>query len=90
MGEGNNLERIFVSSHNIYGVQLKSVRPSLPADNAGLLNGDIVIELDGVPIRTRKELELRVDRSIPNTTIKVKIIRGTQRLEIPVKLMQSY
>lgn len=90
MGEGNKLERVQVPGMNIYGVQLNGIIPNQPADQAGMLNGDIVIEFDGIPIRTAKELELRVDRSTPDTTVKVVIIRGQERLEIPVHLTRNY
>jgi hypothetical protein len=90
MGEGNELTRVFIPELNIYGAQINSIRPNLPADRAGLLNGDIVIELDGTPIRTHKELEIRVERSTPNTVVKVVVIRNGKRLEIPVQLERTY
>ena len=90
MGEGNDLERVFIPNLNIYGVRLKAIRPKLPADAAGLLNGDIVIEFNGIPIRTHKELEFRVESAKPDTVAKLVILRGTQRLEVPVALGHNY
>jgi len=55
-------------------------------DAAGIKEGDIVIEFDNVPIRTRGELLSRVKRAIPYSTIKVVVMRGKERLEIPVKM----
>jgi membrane-associated protease RseP (regulator of RpoE activity) len=76
------------AKHN--GVLLKRLTPNQSADVAGLQAGDIVIELeDGgvkVPIRTAEELISRTRRAKPFTTIKVVVMRGDQRLEIPVNM----
>ena len=75
-----------VPGKNIKGVLLERLSPSGPAALAGLLDGDIVIEFDGTPIRTESELILRVRRAIPYSTVKVVVIRGSEQLEIPVKI----
>jgi membrane-associated protease RseP (regulator of RpoE activity) len=79
-------ERVPIPGTKLFGVQLKDISPSLPADMAGIKNGDIVIEFDGVPIRTTDELNARVPRAIPYSTIKVVVMRDGERLEIPVKM----
>ena len=75
-----------VPGKNIKGVLLERLSPSGPAALAGLEEGDILIEFDGAPIRTESELVLRVRRAIPYSTVKVIVIRGTEELEIPVKM----
>ena len=75
-----------VPGRNIKGVLLERLSPSGPAALAGLEEGDILIEFDGTPIRTESELILRVRRAIPYSTVKVIVIRGTEQLEIPVKV----
>ena len=65
---------------------MDEITPNLPADMAGVKQGDIVTEFDGIPIRTPAELSSRVRRAIPYSTIKVVIMRGTEQLEIPVKI----
>ena len=72
------------TNHN--GVRLNDISENKPADIAGLRDGDIVIEFDGLPMRTRKELESRIVRALPGSTVKVVVIRGSERLEIPVKI----
>jgi len=79
-------ERVDVPGTNLRGVRLGTVEKSLPADMAGLKPGDIVIEFDNVPIRTSEELASRIQRAVPYTTVVVKIVRGAERLEIPVKV----
>jgi S1-C subfamily serine protease len=63
---------------------------------AGIKNGDIVIEFDGVPIRTSDEFLMRVRRAVPYSTVKIVVMRGNgdeknsdeklEKLEIPVKM----
>jgi S1-C subfamily serine protease len=70
----------------IYGVKLNRILNSRPADLAGIKQGDVCIEFDGVPIRTTDELLMRVRRAEPYTTVKVVVMRDGQKLEIPVKM----
>jgi S1-C subfamily serine protease len=46
----------------------------------------VVIEFDKVPIRTKEELTSRIRRAIPYSTIPVVVMRGNERLELPVKM----
>jgi S1-C subfamily serine protease len=79
-------ERVQVPGKNIYGVKLNSLLRSRPADIAGIKEGDIVTEFDGVPIRTKDEFLMRVRRALPYSTVKVVVVRDGQDLEIPVKM----
>jgi membrane-associated protease RseP (regulator of RpoE activity) len=79
-------ERVAIPGTKIFGVRLDEINQSLPADLAGIKEGDIVIEFDGIPIRTPEELSWRVRRAIPYSTVKVVLMRGTEKLEIPVKM----
>lgn len=88
--EDNHAERVAVPGKNIHGVRLGTIFRSRPADLAGIKEGDIVIEFDGIPIRTRDEFLMRVHRALPYSTVKVVVMRGDgdvqERLEIPVKM----
>ena len=84
--EENDSERVPVPGTNIFGVRLNSVESSRPADLAGIKEGDIVIEFDGVPIRTPEELHARVRRALPYSTVNVVLMREGQKMEIPVKM----
>jgi serine protease Do len=79
-------ERVPVPNTNTYGVQLNDISASLPADMAGIKQGDIVVEFAGIPIRTPGELKSRILRAIPYDTVKVVVMRDGERLEIPVKM----
>lgn len=75
-----------VSGSNISGVQINRLSSSGPAALAGIHEGDVIIEFDGVPIRKRGELIMRVRRAIPYSTVNVVIVRGGTRMQIPVKV----
>ena len=79
-------ERVPIEGTKMFGVRLDEVHQNRPADMAGIKPGDVVIEFDGVPIRTRGEFTSRVRRAIPYSTVKVVLMRGTEKLEIPVKM----
>jgi ribosomal protein L40E len=86
VGIGGSSERVQIPGTNISGVQLNSIRRNNPGYIAGMRDGDIVIEFDGVPIRTYDELESRTRRAAPDSTVKVVVMRGSERVEIPVKV----
>lgn len=86
VGIGGSSEQIAIPGTNISGVQLNSIKRNNPAYIAGMRDGDIVIEFDGVPIRTYDELESRAGRAVPDSVVKVVVMRGAERLEIPVKV----
>lgn len=84
--DNDKSERVLVPGTNTYGVLLKNVGPSLPADMAGIKVGDIVVEFDKIPIRTPGELSSRVRRATPYSIVDVVVIRDGERLTIPVKM----
>ncbi|HEY0405750.1 MAG TPA: PDZ domain-containing protein [Pyrinomonadaceae bacterium] len=86
VGIGSSSARVQIPGTNISGIQLNSIRRNYPGYIAGMRDGDIVIEFDGVPIRTYAELESRTRRAAPESTVKVVLMRGSERVEIPVKV----
>ena len=84
--ETDDSERLPLPGTKMFGVRLDQILQSRPADLAGIKEGDIVTEFDGIPIRTPEELRSRVQRALPYSTVKVVVMRGTELLEIPVKM----
>jgi PDZ domain len=88
--EDGDAERVVVPGTKGYGVRLDTILRSRPADIAGIKDGDIVTEFDGVPIRTSDEFLMRVRRALPYSTVKVVVMRGEgdvkEKIEIPVKM----
>ncbi len=96
--EDGDAETVKVPGTNIHGVKLGTILRNRPADIAGVKNGDIAIEFDGVPIRTNGEFLMRVRRALPYTTVKLVVMRPKgdpeaegepkeyEKVEIPVRL----
>jgi len=96
--EEGDAETVKVPGTNIHGVKLGTILRNRPADIAGVKNGDIAIEFDGVPIRTNGEFLMRVRRALPYTTVKLVVMRPKgdpeaegepkeyEKIEIPVRL----
>lgn len=100
--EDGDAETVKVPGMNIHGVKLGTILRNRPADIAGVKNGDIVIEFDGIPIRTNSEFLMRVRRALPYTTAKLVVMRPKgdpeaqdqpegqpkeyEKIEIPVRL----
>jgi len=84
--EDGEAERVEIPNTKMFGVRLGEILPNRPADLAGVKQGDIVVEFDGVPIRTPEEFLSRVRRALPYSTVKVVVMRDGERVEIPVKM----
>ncbi|HVQ38114.1 MAG TPA: PDZ domain-containing protein [Pyrinomonadaceae bacterium] len=84
--DDDEVERVPIPGTQMFGVRLDRITTNGSADMAGIKPGDIVIEFDKIPIRTPGELSSRVTRAVPYSTITVVVMRGTERIEIPVKI----
>lgn len=84
--EDDEAERVAIPNTKMFGVQLGEILANRPADLAGIKQGDIVIEFDGIPIRTPEEFLSRVRRAVPYSTVTVIVMRNDERVEIPVKM----
>ncbi len=58
------------------GAVVNEVTPGSPADTAGLLPEDVVIEADGRPMKTPSDLTSYVASQAPGTTVRLKVLRG--------------
>ncbi len=58
-----------------------SVRPGSPAKQAGLMKGDVVISIGGRALNDYAEVVDAFFYLVPNTTVKVKVLRGTELIE---------
>lgn len=85
----SDLERVRAPGQEIYGVRIGDVDRNEPADLAGIQEKDVVITFDGAPVRTAGDLRYRIYKAEPGSTVTVVVIRGTERVEIPVKIGRS-
>ena len=68
------------------GALISNVANSSPADNAGLITGDVILEFNDVSINNSSHLKNVVSSSDPGKRYKVDIIRDGRRKSIYVKL----
>jgi serine protease Do len=70
------------------GVLVEDVVPDSPADKAGIKVQDIVLSVDGRPIRDTKEFALIMFRKRPGETVHLAVLSGTLTRQIDVAVTQ--
>lgn len=73
---------------SVTGAEIASITPGLPAEQAGLRMGDVVIALNSDPIRSVVELQDRVARLQPGDRVSLGIVRYGQALDVQVELAE--
>lgn len=61
------------------GVLILDVEPGGPADRAGLVRGDILLEVDGEPVRSLADLRAILSRHRPGDTVRMTVRHGDER-----------
>jgi S1-C subfamily serine protease len=79
-------KQVEIPGTKIHGVRVAIEDPSRAAALAGMKDDDIITAFDSVPIRTPEELDSRIRRAIPYNEVIITVMRGGERLEIPVKM----
>jgi serine protease Do len=70
----------------IRGAKIAVVQPGSPAARAGIRIGDVVLALDGEPIRTPAELTTRLARHQPGDRVRLTLFRDKQESDVTVEL----
>ena len=70
------------------GVVINEVTPEGAADKAGVKVDDIVLAIDGQPMRNSTELRDRIGRTAPGTEIELLVLRDGKEKRIEVELEQ--
>jgi serine protease Do len=69
-----------------HGVIVLKVLPGSPAQQAGLQPGDIILAVNGKPITDATQLQFEIMKTPPGKEVKLTVLRGDKKLEIPVKV----
>ncbi|MEM9877066.1 MAG: trypsin-like peptidase domain-containing protein [Myxococcota bacterium] len=69
-----------------YGVLIGRVQPGGPADRGGLSAGDVVTEIDGLPVTTSGRLRTLIATGGPARTVRLVVRRGAATKRIQVAL----
>lgn len=57
-----------------------------PAERAGIKTGDVILALDGKPIKDSADLPLQVARLTPGKTVEAKVLRDGKELMLPIRV----
>jgi serine protease DegQ len=76
VGDGRGLE----------GVNVQRVEPGSGAERAGLRVGDVIVALDGRPVRSASDLRSRVALTAVDSTVKVEVLRDNKTMKFDVRL----
>lgn len=68
------------------GALIGGVSPGGPADKAGLLQGDVIEQVNGKPVETTNDLRLQIASMAPGTEVHLEISRAGQEREVSLKL----
>ena len=70
----------------VKGVKFSDITPASPAAKAGLKAEDVMVEFDGKPIQNLYDFTYALQAKKPGDTVKVKVLRGGQPVEVSVVL----
>ncbi len=69
---------------NRQGALVPQVEAGSAADKAGIIAGDVIVAVDGTPIRKSHDLPIKIARHQPGDKVKLEVIRDGKRKIIPV------
>jgi serine protease Do len=67
------------------GAQVTDVTPNGPAERAGLQSGDVVVGVNGVPVKSNTEMTREVAKAQPGDVIKLDVFRDGKEREVDIK-----
>jgi S1-C subfamily serine protease len=70
------------------GALIRDLVPGGPADEAGLMPTDLIVSIDGRPIRSGEDVGSAVERLEPGQTVAVEVLRDGKRERVQVELEQ--
>ena len=68
------------------GATVSQVSADGPADKAGLKTGDVIVEFNGKAVKDNSSLVSMVTRTMPGTTVPVKLVRAKKVMTLNVKV----
>ena len=69
-----------------HGVIVLKVIPGSPADRGGLQPGDIIVAINGKPVKDSTELQFEIMKTKPGTVVDITVLRGEKKLTLKVKI----
>jgi serine protease Do len=69
------------------GVSVAEIMHNGPADKAGLKTNDVIIAVDGMPVKTARDLKNEVSLKKPGQSITVSVRRDNSSKPVPIKIV---
>ncbi len=73
----------------VAGVLIRRVGEDSPAARGGLKSEDIVLSIDGTPVRTREQLQQIIAETSPGSTVALKVWRKSREQTVRVTVMEQ-
>lgn len=70
------------------GIRITAIVPGSPAEEAGLLPGDLLRTIDGTPIRDKDELTHTIRGKKPGQVVKLELLRDAKPLTVEATLLK--
>ncbi len=70
------------------GALVSEVQPNTPASKAGLQDGDVILELDGKPVKDSHSMRLQVSQTAPGTKLALKVLREGEKKKLDLVLKE--
>ncbi len=74
---------------DVSGSLIRRIHPNSAAAEAGLQAGDVVVAVDGKPVRKAQDLPYYVGQKMPGDKVKLKVIRNGDELSVDAVLTDS-
>ncbi len=71
------------------GVLIANMYVNSPAQQAGLKAGDLLLDLGGKPVLSAEEARVEIASRKPGSTLAVRVLRGTRKLNVTVQVKQQ-
>ncbi|MDQ1438148.1 MAG: hypothetical protein QOK43_1777 [Acidimicrobiaceae bacterium] len=69
------------------GLLVRGMVANGPAANAGIGEGDLLVQADGRPLATADDLHAVLDAAQPGATLQVRVVRGVEEMDVQVTLV---
>ncbi len=71
------------------GVILSDVEPESPADKGGLQSGDLIVTMDGMRVRTLRQVTMEIYRKRKGDVMQMTVLRGKTTLPVAVTVTEE-
>jgi serine protease Do len=68
------------------GALVQEVKPGLPADQAGVKRGDVIVAVDGSHVEGRNEVVRLISSKEPGSSVKLTVLRNGKEVNLTAKL----